>query len=394
MLSTAPSNLPLAPQPGNLRSNVFGPNVHIDWDIIGRYSGYHSYSITRNGVAAHRRWLSDSFYDTVPAPGEYVYRIRGHGHSSDPTTSTPQSTSSEASLTVRVPPWAGFKQGYRVVANAVRVRQTTSEDLFIADGRGDEIYVATHVDLVVNPPDPCKGRAGCSTSGSLPPAVTNRWRIESPVYGDPSNRPASERPRVRAGSLNPGGLAAGDLVPTRSTPYDPSSAFETPTTAALPQTVWQGELEYGKRQYLLVTPSVWEYDGNRARIDHWMARAQFIGDITVQRRAADSLEPYTWSLTSLLQGGVDVPIGHDANSTYWSRTMVVTPEAIEKLLTAGSQNGLAPGSVALDFVDQSALRGHYTLYMRFERLSSLPVSTAFAPGCFGGQTLQANGRCQ
>jgi hypothetical protein len=394
VLSTTPPDLPPPATPGNLRAQVAGGSVIVEWDIHGIYSGYHSFTVTRNGVAASKRWLGTTFIDVVPAPGEYTYRIRGHGHSSHPNTSLPESTSVETQLTVRVPPWRGWKERYRIVANAVRVNQTTNEDLLIADGRGDEIYVHTHVDLVQRPVNPCEGKANCSASGTLDPTVVGRWRIESPVYGDP-DRPASEG-RVRAGSLNPGGLAAGDLVPTRSAPYDPSTAFTTPTTTALPQIVWEGELEFGLRgRFLLVTPSVWEYDGNRAKIEAWKSRSEMIRDETYQRSDALSLEPYAWLLTSYLQAGVDTAIGADVNGSYRGRTMVVTPEAIEKLLAAGSQNGLAAGALAFNFVDQSALRGNYTLYMRFERLPSPPVSvSSFTPSCSGGQTLQADGHCR
>lgn len=395
VLSTAPPSGPRPPIPINVRATIHGNIVRVEWDLGGLpYSGFFTFTVTRNGVAAPQRWQRETFDDTVPVPGEYTYGIRGHGHTNYSTTTPPESSSQEVLLTVRVPPWPGWKQGYRVIANAVRAHQTTSEDLLIADGRGDEIYVATHVDLVEIQPNPCAGRVGCS-GATPPPQVTNQWRIESPVYGDTSNRPSSERPRILAGSLNPGGIAAGDLIPARQTPYDPSGAFDTPTSGALPQILWQGDLEYGKRQFLLVTPGIWEYDGNRSRIDAWMGKRQDIVDVTSQRRAADSLEPYTHYLSSTLQGGVDVPIGHDANSTYWGRTIVVTPEAIDKLLTGGSQSGLAPGALALNFVDQSALRGNYTLYLRFEPLPSAPVSSGpFTPTCGFGLTLQASGRCE
>jgi hypothetical protein len=391
--------VPHPPTPVDMKAIVSGNAISVMWSFTGTYAAAWSFSMTRNGIASQpARWRRDYFQDVVPVPGDYTYRIVGH----DDVVGFPNDGPA-ATVTVHVPPWPGWKQKYRVILNAVRVNQQTSDNILNQDGQGDEIYLGTQVDVWVGPRDLCEEsiRAGrvCSSTGSdIPPAIVDRKRLQTPLYGDTFNRPASEPTRIRAGSLSAaGGIKSGDLIPTLQRPYDPASNFGPPTMTALPQLLWEGDLEAGKGKanFLLVTPSVWEWDGNRKLFDDWMSKFVDLHDAAKKARAEDSLQPFVSVLGAAVQSspGFDVPVGNDAGpelSGFWNpRSVLVTQEAIEKALAARNP------VTAIDYVDHSSLGGNYTAFLRFERVSSPPPPVpAFNPQCGGNQALQADGNCR
>ena len=229
-----------------------------------------------------------------------------------------------------------------------------------------------------------------------PAAIVESKRLQTPLYGDTFNRPASEPTRIRAGSLGAaGGITAGDLIPSLQRVYDPASNFGPPTTTALPQLLWEGDLEAGKLKanFLVITPSVWEFDGNKTLFDGWMKQAVSLDDRAGKARGEDSLQPFE-SLGAYVESspGFDVPIGNNGigalNGFWHPQSILLTQEAIDKALAAGTS------SVAVNYVDHSSLGGNYTVYVRFERISSPPPpNPVFNPQCFGG-SLQSDGICR
>ncbi len=108
---------------------------------------------------------------------------------------------------------------YRISVSGFTVNHQTDDDPLQLDGKGDEVYLSVQV---------------LTTALSLPASRL----VETPIIGDKNGFPN----RIAAGSASDlGGLRTGDRV-------------HLPT----PLVLWEGPIPGG----LLVTPTVWEWDGN------------------------------------------------------------------------------------------------------------------------------------
>lgn len=114
---------------------------------------------------------------------------------------------------------------YRVSITGFVVNHETADDPLQRDGKGDEVYLSVQV-------------LKAKLDGSLDLSPLRSRLIESPVYGDRNGFPD----RVAAGSRSDmGGLRTGDR-------------FDLPA----PLVLWEGGIDGG----LLVTPTIWEWDGS------------------------------------------------------------------------------------------------------------------------------------
>lgn len=131
---------------------------------------------------------------------------------------------------------------YRVTLTGFSVTAQTYDNPFQIDGKGDEVYFATHV------------MTFDTTAANI--VVANEVRT-SRIYGDINGFSY----RVKAGTAgSTGGLATGNTFPG-----------STPKTAAtdIPMVLWEGELIQG-RSAVVVVPTVWEWDDNPELFGNWL----------------------------------------------------------------------------------------------------------------------------
>ncbi|MGI8497357.1 MAG: hypothetical protein ACR2OG_07235 [Gemmatimonadaceae bacterium] len=148
---------------------------------------------------------------------------------------------------------------YRISISGFVVNHETEDDLLQRDGKGDEVYFSAQI---------LKTENGALSSNPL----TSRL-IQSPVYGDRNGFPD----RIAAGSRSDqGGLQTGDR-------------FQLPA----PFVLWEGPISGG----LLVTPTIWEWDGNsldQRRLElAWQARMKPFGG-TILGQFSKSGGPYSF----------------------------------------------------------------------------------------------------
>ncbi|HWB41291.1 MAG TPA: hypothetical protein VG500_08540 [Gemmatimonadales bacterium] len=125
---------------------------------------------------------------------------------------------------------------YRISLERFHADVDVREDLFRADGRGNEIYIATQVS---------EYRPG----GQL---FSTRM-VRTPTFGDRHNFPN----RVQAGSASPsGGIQAKDEYPAA---VEYVSQLRPPTTTNLPYVLWEGDLNEVEGLVIL-SPAIWEAD--------------------------------------------------------------------------------------------------------------------------------------
>jgi hypothetical protein len=131
---------------------------------------------------------------------------------------------------------------YRVSLTGFTVQSQTYDHLLQIDGKGDEVFLATHV------------MQFDTTSTSL---VVNNEVLTSKVYGDISGFSY----RVKAGTAGlTGGLVSGNEFPP------PKSLVGT---GGLPMVLWEGELVQG-RGAVLIVPTIWEWDDNPELFGNWL----------------------------------------------------------------------------------------------------------------------------
>lgn len=265
-----------------------------------------------------------------------------------------------ASVVVGGGPAASDRARYRVTVNGFRVNRETLDDPLQRDGKGDEVYIAVYV-------AEHDSRGNRLSSNLIRPPV---------VFGDTSG---FGRERVSAGSRSgSGGLRSGDGYPGSN----PATRTGNPLVGGLPSVVWQGELAAGGN-YIVVVPSIWEWDGNSQEYNGW-ARVVPYNVVAVRERLRQVLPPAAGMPSSgwpgihftraSFSGGLagDRPIGLRASPQsdfydYFDRAFVLNRDVAEASLTRAS-----PGAVSTRFEDDPGqshvLGGDYTLYLQVERL--------------------------
>jgi hypothetical protein len=347
---------------------------------------------------------------TTPGTANPITRMpdRG-GFPSIPTTPAP--TAPPTSPAVATPAPTSGK--YLVTITALWCVVMTKDDPFDRDGKGDEIYAAAYV-----------RRYDRKTFQLL-----EHTTLRTLTYGDGNGRPE----RVPGGTQHStGGVAPGNILPNGGT----ATRLLPPQQSLLPMRVWEGTLTDGA-DALVITPSIWEDDGEPSFHYTWVQTQQQISNWLfplekVQRQIADrrffplSLEPsermstnletkvlnvtaeivtiglgIPWNLDEYFVSKHDRPIGiiqNDVTSSAVQNTVVVlTKEIIDAALAASYPTAETaaprtviirnkPGILTLSFQDTSTAearfgsinppdRAHYLMTLQVERLDPPPTSS-------------------
>jgi len=244
------------------------------------------------------------------------------------------------------------------------------DNLFNADGWGDEVYIDSNVWTIER------------TRG-----VVSHTIRRSIVMGDVSvNNP----PRVRAGTATAdrGGIRTGDNVPN-STPWALSGAKLEDDR--LPMRIWEGELVQdanGAENAAIIMPTIWEWDG----VDDLARRWSSLVNTTFHSPniARPSTDPpviesglrfggdYANAPIYLSALGADRPIGvRDLLHESFSTSYVFTPQALllnyqiaERAISRPYTNNGA-GVIEIRYAEASYDRntaGDYSLFLLIERL--------------------------
>jgi len=284
---------------------------------------------------------------------------------------------------------------YLITITGLECVKATLDDPLGLDGKGDEIYALAFRELFNR-----------STGEELERAVA-----QTLVYGDTNH--ASER--VQAGSKSPlGGIQATDFIPFKTAAVNKRTL--TPEDSRFPLKVWEGRLTDGV-DVLVISPSVWESDGDQIPAGRWLQNMQAVGGS--QLLLNQQLQTQTISKafgavdlgatqgagsvnrsSIVVAGGQDRPIGVVSNgptSTVLPHTAIVlTREIIENTAfgsgqSASSNAGTTDPNFAIienlrareaknwallkiDFVDNvtgpalgADTPGHYIMYVQIER---------------------------
>jgi hypothetical protein len=130
---------------------------------------------------------------------------------------------------------------YRVTLTGFTVQAQTYDNPLQLDGKGDEVYFATHVVVV--------------DTAASEYIVGDEVRTTH-IYGDVNGFSY----RVQAGSAgSTGGLATGNVYPSST----------KAAAADFPLVLWEGELVSG-RNAVIVVPTVWEWDNNPELFGNWL----------------------------------------------------------------------------------------------------------------------------
>jgi hypothetical protein len=240
------------------------------------------------------------------------------------------------------------------------------------DGPGDEILAAAFV------------RRFDRRSRQL---VESETRQTVP-YGDIS----SGQQRLQAGTqTSTGGIKAGDWIPGNA-----SIARVAPATdSSFPLKVWEGRLTDGI-DAVLVSPSVWEYDGGNGIRDKWaesqtLLNETIFSESVVQNRLTGQglgyVEVGVTPYTLLSDADHDDPVGRrpgGSGSVLPNVTIVLTREIIERTLSSpwvtvmptavpGLMLNIAqPGILIVNFTDQvgdNPMPASYSMILHVEKVS-------------------------
>lgn len=200
-------------------------------------------------------------HEPAPAPAQPAAPASGAGPSAPPASQFPITAppNRDTRMVPAIPvtpaapsdgssPGAGAPAAsgrYLVTVTGLRAGWATSDDMLHRDGKGDEVFAAAFV-----------RRYDRRTAEPL--EYTNRQTM---VYGD---RNGFSNERALGGSLSPmGGIGDGDAIP------DAQVARAMPAqNSVFPWKLWEGTLTEGS-DALVISPSVWEYDGNPALFHTW-----------------------------------------------------------------------------------------------------------------------------
>jgi hypothetical protein len=260
---------------------------------------------------------------------------------------------------------------YRVVVEGFTANSESWDHALQVDGKGDEVFVSANVIYRDREEVPL-----------LTDEVSTRTMGDTNGFGE----------RVAAGTANGAG-GAGGLVSGNSFPSEPPYVRTVQPSLGRrypPWVVWEGDLVQGDHA-LAIAPSVWEWDGGRDAFGdwtHWLqGAATKIGSevkkYTKGGTVADTvIESATVGLgiaASLYDEGLlgqaqDRPIGmvetvpqtSPRSYTFGPKLLVLNYDRAEALLRT-SLLGVA-GLRAFEYRDDPRFRGHYTLYLRLEKL--------------------------
>jgi hypothetical protein len=341
-----------AVNPTNFTGTVNGSDITLRWDPVPEAAFYY---LQGDGLAALK--VTDTAYTVAGVrSGTYNYALIAYY---GPTGVGNEATPARTSVVVKA-----TRGRYRVTLNGFKVERETLDNIFQSDGAGDEVYIASIVQVY--------SRA----QGKL----LRSEIVKSAVLGDINGFPD----RIQAGNAGDyGGLRRGNSVPNVP---NPSARNGEPTPNAVPLLLWQGELVDGETA-IAVLPTLWEWDNNATQYrrlgnpDLWAEAAlQSKSQTQVLHRIAFESGAYDSGKNS-----GDRPVGlgsfipSDCQRNCLQRQfrpsgVLFTREAVEQALAADSQTGsIANGVVGIRYVDldqlgYTSLGGDYTLYLQVERV--------------------------
>jgi hypothetical protein len=215
--------------PGTCCVRIVGPGLGAEGAKLVVGGGPFDLGILPNGT---HTWKVAGAYDVgnlpFPAPTPFW---SGTAYGRNYVVLTPPTEWADVSHTVNI------RSGrYRISLERFHALVDVTEDLLRADGRGNEIYIATQVS---------EYRGG----GTMQSTRMTR----TPTFGDVQNYPS----RIQAGSMSPsGGIRAGDAYPAA---VEFVAQLVPPSTANLPYVLWEGDLSEIDGVVIL-SPSIWEAD--------------------------------------------------------------------------------------------------------------------------------------
>lgn len=277
----------------------------------------------------------------------------------------PRTTSTTTSTTTSAVTSAAHGR-YRVTLNGFSVGHETWDDALQLDGKRDEIYFSTDVQVV----DKLNNTLLPSSKRSL-------------TFGDVNGFGY----RVQAGSAsNLGGIQTGDQV-FGSAPWLRSGAL---AADRLPMVLWEGDLVDGQNAVaVIVTP--WEYDGGQDAFSSWASWMQKTSQTLKSSSAFTTLIGQAGKVVleladlglglalSLQENGVlgnayDRPIGITQSGTVnGTVTYGFGPKILDlnyktAELALANSFGFGNGIIGIRYVDAPKFAGDYTLYVQVERI--------------------------
>lgn len=302
-----------------------------------------------------------------------LFAVIGAAFLAAPSTGSGLNARAEAAYT---PPACGR---YRVVIEGFTVNSETWDHILEVDGKRDEVFIAAKVVYM--------SKLGQLLDGD---------ELVSATMGD-QNGFAGRIVAGRASSL--GGLMTGDSFPAEppwGRPVQPNPSRRYP-----PWEIWEGDLTQGEHA-LMITPTIWEWDGGADAFSDWIKWLQgivpkigrgisgLITGGTVVDTVVSATDLGLGIALSMQESGIlgqarDRPIGlrlTDPNTKTYSFTPLVLSLNYDKAeaLTKTELSGIA-GLRAFNYPDDPYFRGHYTLYARVEKMGkgNCPTADRTAP---------------
>lgn len=266
---------------------------------------------------------------------------------------------------------------YRVTLNGFTVNRETLDHQFQTDGAQDEVYLAARV----------------TKYDKNGPVRIDERVVKSLTYGDEKGYPL----RIQAGTATgTGGLTAGDNYPNQPDPWRRS---DQPRINQLPLLLWEGDLVSGQ-SVVLITPTVWEWDGDQRAYNWWSSGQMKSGDprtLTQERLETGvfdgllgrkDIHPFEFprdaarTVTELGNDprsvtNADRPIGMRENPSWGPgyfpelqpKELALTVSGVEAALANSSSfGGRGAGIIEVRYQDQEVWMGDYTLYLQVERI--------------------------
>jgi hypothetical protein len=276
---------------------------------------------------------------------------------------------------------------YRVIVEGFSVTSQTWDNILQTDGKGDEVFL----------------NARTAYLGPDGKDLAPESQLESQTMGDTNGYPN----RTQAGSASDrGGLISGDRFPN---PLTLDATASGSANFVPPAVLWEGDLIQGKRA-VVITPSIWEWDGAGDTVGSWVRwgeeaipkLAQAIGTFIGGGSTADTIKKASDLGVGVLKVfdnpglfGVpgDRPIGTIKNPNgsdyiFDPKVVLLNYDRAEALI---SQETLGvSGLIALNYKDDPALTGDYTLYLRVVRVEPKPDTTAPSVNILSSVLLQGH----
>jgi hypothetical protein len=258
---------------------------------------------------------------------------------------------------------------YRATINGFWCRNETWDDVFNWDGKHDEVFLDVNIKVV-------------NAEGT----VLQNFDSESELMGDTWRLPN----RIQAGSASDrGGIITGDKFPPVDRPWLRTGGLND--LRFPPYTIWEGELRDGQDMVML-TPTIWEWDPGAGFWDGWLAWQVKVDDQYGKR--AKEVFGKIWPVAAPVFDAVSLgiqtvgtlagfwgplgksmrrPIGirrdpNDPNGLLFNPVTIALNTETADYLSSANLQGYGNGIVELRYVDESDLKGVYSIFVQVEKL--------------------------